>query len=181
VLHFDANNAQLFIGGQNNEGDIRLYNNAGNQTIHLDGQSGDIELENGDAAEDFDVVDAATALPGTLMSLGDDGVLQPSQIARDPRVVGVVAGLGQYRPGLVLDRRSSAATPRAPISIMGKTVVRVCAEGGPIRTGDILTSSSQPGIAMRADGARAVGAIIGKALQPCEDPSGEIPILVTLH
>ena len=53
VLRFDSQFALLEIGGVGNEGDIRVRNNADAVTIHLDGNTGDISLANGDVAEEF--------------------------------------------------------------------------------------------------------------------------------
>lgn len=55
-------------------------------------------------------------------------------------------------------------------------------ENGPIAVGDLLISSSKPGYAMRcSDPASAMGAVIGKALEPLEEGQGLIMIQVTLR
>ena len=62
---------------------------------------------------------------------------------------------------------------------MGKVYCWADADEAPIRAGDLLTTSDRRGHAMRVtDLGRAVGSMIGKALQPL--PSGQqlIPILV---
>jgi hypothetical protein len=48
--------------------------------------------------------------------------------------------------------------------------------------GDLLTTSSTPGHAMKAaDALKAFGSIIGKALRPFKQGQGLIPILVALQ
>jgi hypothetical protein len=182
VFHFDGGTAQLFIGAEDNEGDVRIRNDAGNETIHLNGETGDIILKNGDAAEDFDVVDPDTADPGTVMVLDDHGRLRPCATEHDRRVVGVVAGGGDYRPGVILDRDPDKGTRRAPISIIGKVAVRADAGGLPIRVGDLLTTSATVGCARRVtDPAKAIGAVLGKALTPLNCGVGMVDMLVALQ
>ena len=68
--------------------------------------TGDIRLTNAaDCAEDFDVYGADKAEPGTVMVLGNEGVISASQQAYDKRVAGVISGAGTYKPGIVLDKK----------------------------------------------------------------------------
>jgi prepilin-type processing-associated H-X9-DG protein len=139
----------------------------------------DIVLANADCAEEFDA--AGLAAPGTVMVIGDDEALRPSAEPYDRRVAGVVSGGGQYKPALLLDRRASSR-PRSAVALVGKVCCKVDAEHGPVKVGDLLTTSPTPGHAMRAsDRDRAFGAVIGKALQPLESGQALIPILVALQ
>lgn len=141
----------------------------------------DIFLTGGDCAEDFDIANAGLSEPGTVMVLGDEGALYPSQSAYDKRVVGVVSGAGDYRPGLVLDKQFTGSN-RKPIALLGKVFCKVDATAAPVSVGDLLTTSDVPGHAMKAvDPATAFGAVIGKALRPLQEGQGLIPILVTLQ
>jgi hypothetical protein len=143
---------------------------------------GDIILTGAaDCAEDFDIANADLSEPGTVMVLGEEGALYPSQSAYDKRVVGVVSGAGDYRPGIVLDKQHTCGN-RKPISLLGKVFCKVDASSAPVSVGDLLTSSDMPGYAMKAvDPATAFGAVIGKALRPLKEGQGLIPILVTLQ
>jgi hypothetical protein len=142
---------------------------------------GEIWMNAADCAEDFDIAEADTIEPGTVMVLGERGLLYPSQTAYDPRAIGVVSGAGNYRPGIVLDKQQNSGM-RKPIALLGKVFCKVDATSGPIRIGDLLTTSDRPGHAMRAaDTAKAFGASIGKALRPLKEGQGLIPILVTLQ
>ena len=54
-----------------------------------------------------------------------------------------------------------------PVAVAGQVYVRVNTESGPIAVGDLLVSSSVPGVAMRGvDSSRLTGTVVGKALQP---------------
>jgi hypothetical protein len=58
-------------------------------------------------------------------------------------------------------------------------MVKVDASFGAIRAGDLLTTSSHPGYAMKVgDKVAAIGAIIGKALGNLSTGTGTIPVLV---
>jgi hypothetical protein len=143
--------------------------------------TGDIQLGGADYAEDFDLAPSALAEPGTVMVLDDDGeALSASSKAYDRRVAGIVCGAGSFRPGVILDRRAGSAE-RVPIALVGKVYCKVDAGTGPIRPGDVLTTSDTPGHAMRAmNRSRAFGAVIGKALGSVESGRGLIPVLVSL-
>jgi hypothetical protein len=151
---------------------------------HFDGDvevTGEIRFVGGDCAESFAAVDTAGAKPGTVMVLDDSGAVRVADDEYDRRAVGVVSGAGEYRPALMLDSLGSAGC-RLPLAIMGKVYCKVDARATPITVGDLLTTSSTPGHAMKAvDPARAFGAVIGKALQACSGECGLIPILVALQ
>jgi hypothetical protein len=182
VLRFDSQFAVLDVGGLGNEGDIRVRNGADATTIHLDGNSGDIILSNGDAAEDFDVHSLDDAMAGTVMVLEDDGRLHPCSVAYDRRVVGVVAGAGAYRPAVILDRQEGTDRARAPISILGKVAVKADASSAEIRVGDLLTTSTIRGHAMAVEDDRsAAGAVLGKALTGLEEGFGMVDMLISLQ
>jgi hypothetical protein len=143
---------------------------------------GDIVLTGAaDCAEDFDIANADLSEPGTVMVLGEEGALYPSQSTYDKRVVGVVSGAGDYRPAIILDKQD-AMYNRKPIALMGKVFCKVDAQFGPIGVGDLLTTSPTVGHAMRAcDPFKAFGAVIGKALRPLAEGQGLIPILIALQ
>ncbi len=144
--------------------------------------TGDIQLTGADYAEDFDLSDGLGAEAGSVMVLDDGGSLRESHSPYDGRVAGVVCGAGAFRPAVILDRREDASGPRVPVALMGKVYCKVDASYGPIRVGDLLTTSATPGHAMRAtDRGLAFGAILGKALAGLEGGQALVPILVTLQ
>jgi hypothetical protein len=138
-------------------------------------------MANADVAEDFDISGANRMQPGTVMVFASEGGLRESDAAYDKRVAGVISGAGDFKPGLVLDKQDSEAN-RQPVALMGKVFCKVDADFGPIEIGDLLTTSSTPGHAMKAvDAAQAFGTVIGKALRALPTGRGEIPILVSLQ
>ena len=143
--------------------------------------TGDIRLTNADCAEDFTIGVGIAVEPGTVMVVGENGALFPSQQPYDKRVAGVISGAGDYKPGIVLDKQQSDLT-RQPIALVGKTFCKVDAQYGAVEVGDLLTTSPTAGHAMKAsDSAKAPGAVIGKALRPLIDGQGLIPILIALQ
>jgi hypothetical protein len=115
------------------------------------------------------------------MVIDDTGALELSRLPYDRRVAGVISGAGDLRPGIVLDKRQTQSK-RMPIALLGKVYCNVDAESAPIEVGDLLTTSSTTGHAMKAqDPLHAFGAIIGKALRPIKAGRGLIPILVALQ
>jgi hypothetical protein len=181
VFHVDGNNAAVYVGADGNEGDVIVRNGSGAETIRLDGASGDIVLSNADCAEDFEVASPEEAGPGTVMVLSEGGGVAPSHAPYDRRVAGVVSGAGGLRPGIVLGRRKGARS-RCPLALAGTVFCQADASNGPIGLGDLLTTSSTPGHAMRAtDPMRAFGAVLGKALGELGAGRGLVPVLVALQ
>lgn len=180
-IWLSGDHARMWLGANGQAGHIYVRTAAGKDTIHLDGEKGDIILLNADCAEDFPVEDTARAEPGTVMVLGQDGKLRPSEHEYDTGVVGVVAGAGGLRPGIVLDRRNPSAD-RLPVALVGKAFCKADATHGPIGIGDLLTTSPTVGHAMRAERSpRAFGAVIGKALATLPHDRGLVPILIALQ
>jgi len=171
--------AGMWIGGNGQDGHVIVRNAAGTDQIHLDGKAGDLVLANADCAEEFEIVE--DVLPGTVMVIVDDGRLGPSAQPYDRRVAGIVSGAEGTRPGIVLGRIAGGPA-RSPIALAGRVACRVDARESPIDVGDLLTTSAEPGHAMRAaDPQRAFGAVIGKALGPLRGGTGMIPVLVALQ
>lgn len=186
-IRLDAGQSNIWLGGNGTDGDLVLFSSSGDNatlsqaTIHLDGQSGDIVLQNADCAEDFDVAEGVVLDPGTVVALDEDSRLRPSRGEYDTRVVGIVAGAGDLRPGIILGRRGGGST-RLPVALMGKVYCKADAAGGAIAAGDLLTTARMTGHAMKAtDPLRAFGAVIGKALGGLDRGTGLIQVLVALQ
>jgi len=108
-----------------------------------------------------------------------------SESPNDPLVLGVVS----TAPGFLLHVDPDGKHQDAkhfPVALCGRVPCNVTDEGGPIERGDLLTSSSTPGHAMKAEripiggagGSYRPGTIIGKALAPLESGNGVIEIFV---
>jgi hypothetical protein len=143
--------------------------------------TGDVSFPGADCAEEFTVEAEALATPGTVMALGETGELVPSAAPYEKKVVGVIAGAGSLRSGIVMGRQDNSANRRA-VALVGTVYCKVDADPAPIAVGDLLTSSARQGHAMKAsDQARAFGAVIGKAMAPLAEGTGLIPILIALQ
>jgi hypothetical protein len=141
----------------------------------------DVIITGADCAELFDTCVGAILEPGTVVVVDDGGRLRASDREYDTRVGGVISGAGEFRPGIVLDRRLHE-DDRACLGLVGKVYCKVDADPAPIAVGDLLTTSARPGFGMKAsDPTRAFGAVIGKALRPLTAGQGLIPILVALQ
>jgi len=165
-------------------GNVGIGTSEPQATLHVNGDimaSGDIVLQNADCAEEFDIASVEEAEPGTVMVLDESGHLRPSSEPYDKKVAGVVSGGGDLKPGLILDNQPGKNN-RLPIALLGKTCCKVDTRYSPIEVGDLLTTSSTPGHAMKAtDPVRAFGSIIGKALHSLNSGTGMIPILIALQ
>ncbi len=113
----------------------------------------------GDLAEIFPTNDTSIE-PGEIVSMDttEELLIKRSVNAYDRRMLGVVA----TRPALVIGGREGKGVTGKPVALSGRVPVKVTTENGPIKKGDSLTSSSKPGIAMKAI---KTGQIIGVALE----------------
>lgn len=167
--------AGYFEGNVKIDGDLSIYNGT---TLVL-------ELGYGlDYAEGFDVSDADhddTIAAGTVLVIDSDnpGQLTMSTQAYDTRVAGIVAGAKGLGSGV----RLGAGQFDHDVALAGRVYCNVEAGNGDIQPGDLLTTSSMPGYAMKAtDTARRQGAILGKAMEPMKKgQTGQILVLVSLQ
>jgi len=145
-----------------------------------------------DFAEYFEVSEATSSgedatpkvEPGMVVSLdpASPGKLTLSAQAYDRRVAGVVSGAGGVKPGMVMSQKGTLADGKFPVALTGRVYCWADASQGAIEPGDLLTTSSTPGHAMKAsDTAKAQGAIIGKAMTGLKEGKGLILALVTLQ
>jgi hypothetical protein len=153
----------------------------GNHTVKGNVTASDVMISGGaDCAEEFDLSGGNGIESGSVVVFDESAALGTSNIPYNKKVAGVISGAGSYRPGVVLDRRDSSRE-RAPLALIGKVFCKVDASYGAIDVGDLLTTSSTHGFAMKAqDPLRSFGAVIGKALGVLEEGRGLIPILVMI-
>lgn len=148
----------------------------------------ELEITGGsDLAEHFDVAplaDLGAPAPGMVVSIdpAQAGRLTVSATPYDALVAGVVSGAGGVRPGFLMGQDGSIADGDVPVALVGRVYVLVDASYGPVRPGDLLTTSATAGHAMRAsDRARAQGAVLGKAMTGLEEGRGLVLVLVGLQ
>lgn len=90
-----------------------------------------------------------------------------------------VAGIISTNPSQVLTGKVDEKDG-VPLALVGHVKCKVTASNGPIEIGDLLTTSTIPGHAMKATEPK-IGTIIGKALEPLENGTGKIEVLVMLR
>jgi hypothetical protein len=123
--------------------------------------------------------------PGDVLVIGPDGQLTRSTEPYQASVAGVYS----TKPGFVGGQPVEGEVAGAiPLAVVGVVPVKASAENGSIRPGDLLTTSSTPGYAMKTSPLTVNGVtfypggvIIGKALQGLDDGTGVIQVLVTLQ
>ncbi|MBI4671189.1 MAG: hypothetical protein HY741_05920 [Chloroflexi bacterium] len=125
--------------------------------------------------------------PGDVVVLGTDprSTVEKSNHPYDVHVVGVYS----TRPAVLgEDAGSQTGLDNIPVAVIGIVPTKVTAENGAIQRGDLLTTSSTPGYAMKArpmliNGVEIYppGTILGKALGSLESGTGMIPVLITLR
>lgn len=130
--------------------------------------------------------------PGDVVVISEKGdkKLKKSDQPYDPKIAGVIS----TDPGFCL---GDSKEGYQPLALTGQVPVKVTTENGPIKKGDLLTSSSKPGHAMKASfipleniealpeltaalekNRKRQLAIIGKALEELEEGEGTIIILM---
>jgi hypothetical protein len=179
--------------GGSGGGWFSVLNDASKQTIVFDGDDNGtgqgritcdvLEIKGGaDLVEGFDAGDEAPEA-GTVMAIDPlhEGRLTIAANAYDTRVAGVVSGAGGVAAGLKLGQ-AGTLEGETPVALTGRVFVKCSAENGAIQPGDLLTSATLRGHAMRAtDSTRAFGAVIGKAMGSLDDGTGLVLVLVGLQ
>ena len=177
------------VGGQ-----ITLYDGDGAATIQIDGDyNGDgrittqeLQITGGsDLSEQFDIRgDDVAIAPGLVVSIDPDqpGHLSVSDCAYDNKVAGIISGAGGIKPGMMMGQAGTEADGQHPVALSGRVYCWADTSGGPIQPGDLLTTSDNPGHAMRVtDHTKAIGAMLGKAMTALEDGKGLVLVLVSLQ
>jgi hypothetical protein len=115
--------------------------------------------------------------PGDVLVIGPDGRLARSSRAYQPTVVGVYS----TQPGYLGSGQHQGQEGYAPLAVVGVVPVKVSAENGAIRPGDLLVASATPGHAMAAGPNPPQGTVIGKALAGLDAGTGTILVLAMLQ
>jgi hypothetical protein len=170
IMYGDAVVGEL-IGAA--EGNLALFRVNGVNMTRIDKTgkgyfSGGTVAGGADLAEYFDVEgDRLAYEPGDVLviSRNSDRTVERSTTPYSNLVAGVYA----TKPGVLLTEKNAEhddLLAGVPMGVIGVIPTKVTTEGGVIRRGDLLVSSSLPGVAMKADPDKVkVGQVIGKALQ----------------
>ncbi|MCP4249292.1 MAG: hypothetical protein GY778_19800 [bacterium] len=181
---------------------ILLRNTANQVAVEIDGDAGGtgeglvsvtgtvetqlLRITGGcDLSEQFDIqVPSGRVEPGTVVSIDTEhpGGLVISSRSYDRRVAGIVSGAGGVNPGMLMSQAGSRADGDHPVALTGRVYVWADATNGAIEPGDLLTTSSTPGHAMKvSDHDNALGAILGKAMTSLREGKGLVLVLVSLQ
>ncbi|MCB0670174.1 MAG: hypothetical protein KDC80_30315 [Saprospiraceae bacterium] len=161
---------------------ITNYNGSQDARIITD----ELEIKGGsDLAELFEITNEKDRIkPGLLVALDPDspGQLRISESAYDRNIAGVISGANGIKPGILMGQEGTLANGGDLVTISGRTYVQCNTLGGPIKIGDLLTSSPVPGEAMKAGKRRkSRGAVIGKAMSNLDQGSQYVLVLVNLQ
>ncbi len=132
-----------------------------NTTMRAGGYMVAYKISGADLAEAYYTKDTSMT-PGDIVAV--DGSLKAgvkkSEGAYDSHALGIVS----TQPGFILGDNTAIASDGQPVllALSGRVPVKVSMENGPIEPGDYLTTSSTPGVAMKAT---KPGQMIGKALE----------------
>lgn len=113
-----------------------------------------------DLAEGYETIDQVIEA-GDVVSISDTG-LRKSSKPYDSKLMGIIS----TNPGILLGGNDNANKDKKPVALSGRVPVKVSTINGPIAVGERITSSSIPGVGMRATES---GTTIGIALEPLAD------------
>jgi hypothetical protein len=184
-----------YIGGNGSGSDVQIgslnklisnvaFYNWGNSTyMHIYCSS--ISIEGGaDLAEPFKMTSGENEIPQGAVVVIDEqhpGQLKMSNESYDTHVAGVVSGANGINPGIQMQQQGALGGGKN-VSLTGRVYVQADTSNGPIKPGDLLTTSDLPGYAMKVtDHSRAAGAILGKAMSGLSEGKGMVLVLVTLQ
>jgi hypothetical protein len=195
----DSGNGQLSLGAGKNEF-FHIVGGSGGEVgigtsnpqakldvagdIWADGQlsASVVEIRGADLAEGYRV-SGKDVKPGMVVRIDphNPGNMIVSSRAYDNTVAGVISGAGTLHAGIVLGK-SETNELLHPIALAGRVYCYVDTTNGPVKPGDLLTTSIIPGNATKATSRRkGQGAILGKAMSSLEKGSGLVLVLVSLQ
>lgn len=147
------------------DGNLWLSAGADGGTVYLQ-----TSYRNGDVAEYYKKKSGEKIEVGDVVSIAEDEdeKITLSKKEYDSKVIGIVS----TNPGLIIGV-SDPKKELVPLALVGRVPCKVTNMNGQIKRGDLLTTSSIPGYAMKAT---TSGPIIGKALQNFNEKKGKILI-----
>jgi len=182
-LEIEASTGDL-IAAYNNSNRVFVVKRTGE--VRADGAyysgMGDFHTGNADVAERINTSEWVDA--GYVVEIDPEhpGFFRKSSYPYSTKVAGIIS----TSPGVILGNSFDEATDdwednRPVLAITGRVPCKATAENGAIEIGDLLVASSTPGIAMKSDPGKAIGAVIGKAMEPLKEGEGTIVVQVMLR
>ncbi|MGN6417867.1 MAG: beta strand repeat-containing protein [Pseudobacter sp.] len=178
----------LLINHQGASGNIAQFQSASANVARINKAgrgffNGGTQNSGADVAESFAVTGSVNAYEAgdiLVISTSADRTVEKSSAPYSTLVAGVYA----TKPGVLLTESDIDAdlSGEVPMGVIGVIPTKVCLEGGAIKRGDLLVTSSIAGVAMKADPDKVkVGQVIGKALQDYDaNVTGKIKVLVSI-
>jgi UDP-N-acetylmuramyl tripeptide synthase len=137
-----------------------------------------------DLAEPFKISSGNGEVPeGSVVVIDEQnpGHLKMSDQGYDTHVAGVVSGANGINPGIQMQQQGLLEGGKN-VALTGRVYVQADSSNGAIKPGDLLTTSTIPGHAMKVtDHAKAAGAVLGKAMTGLSEGQGMVLVLVTLQ
>jgi hypothetical protein len=183
-----ANNSDVFTVRNSADGNLAVFQKDFSNVARIDKTgkgffNGGTQASGADLAEAFDIEgNKNTYETGDVLVISEekDRAVKKSTNAYSDKVAGVYA----TKPGVLLTEENidSELFGMIPMGVVGVIPTRVSIEGGLIKRGDLLVTSSVAGVAMKADLNKIrIGQCIGKALENYSDESiAKIKVLVNV-
>lgn len=190
VVHITSTGtgSTLLVNHQGPSGSIATYQSASTNVARIDKTgkgffNGGTQNSGADLAEAFDVEGNTSEYePGDILVISTDTDRTVEKSSKP--YSNLVAGVYATKPGVLLTEENidSELIGKVPMGVIGVIPTKVCLQGGAIKRGDLLVTSSQSGVAMKANIKKVkIGQVIGKALQDYDqDGIGKIKVLVNI-
>jgi hypothetical protein len=185
-----ANTNPVFTAEQRSGGSIAVFR-AGSSPVNvarIDAAgkgffNGGTQASGADVAEAFDVEGHISQYEtGDILVISTDSD-RTVEKSSEP-YSNLAAGVYATKPGVLLTEEhiETDISDKVPMGVIGVIPTKVCLEGGEIKRGDLLVTSSLSGVAMKADVNKVkVGQVLGKALQAYTGKEvGKINVLVSI-
>lgn len=178
----------LLVNHQGPSGNIAIYQSASVNVARINKAgtgffNGGTQNSGADVAEAFDVEGTVSEYEAgdiLVISTNSDRTVEKSSTPYSTLVAGVYA----TKPGVLLTEEhiDTDLSGKVPMGVIGVIPTKVCLENGKIKRGDLLVTSSQAGVAMKANPKKVkIGQVIGKALQDYDQKgTGKIQVLVNI-
>ena len=196
ILHSDSSIGVLRVGGANTsssgrldiaarDGDVmfRMWTDSAIAQVNS-AEGGSWTSTSFDLAEKINYENETGIEPGDIIvSTGKNGgesYADKSSYPYQETIIGIVSTQPAFVGGVPWEENPSKSpvTDKA-LSLAGRVPAKVCTENGTIKVGDYLTSSSIPGVAMKAT---KPGQVVGKAMEEYKEKNpkkvGKITVFV---
>lgn len=178
----------VFVNHTGSSGNIAVFQSGSANVARINKSgmgffNGGTQNSGADVAEAFDVegnISEYETGDVLVISTASDRAVEKSSKPYSTLVSGVYA----TKPGVLLTEENVDAdlSGKVPMGVIGVIPTKVCLEGGKIKRGDLLVTSSKAGVAMKANLKKVkIGQVLGKALQDYDQNTiGKIKVFVNI-